>query len=81
MATYVCSPITGTAYLLALLFKIPNVVLFIENNGGTNGTEDLAVAVYQLVVSSRGAFALAILLIFNMYFAGMSAITVTSRIG
>lgn len=81
VGTCVCSAITGTAYLLALLFAIPNVALFIENNGGTNGTEDLAVATYQLAVPSRGAFALTILLIFNMYFAGMSAITATSRIG
>ncbi|CAF3764240.1 unnamed protein product [Rotaria sp. Silwood1] len=73
--------ITGTVYLLALLFAIPNVTSFVENNSGINGTEDLAVATYRLAVPLRGALALTILLIINMYFSGMSAITTTSRIG
>ena len=81
VGTCVCSAITGTAYLLALLFAIPNVASLIENNSGTNGTEDLAVATYRLALPLQGAFALTILLIINMYFAGMSAITATSRIG
>ncbi|CAF1229978.1 unnamed protein product [Rotaria sp. Silwood1] len=81
VGTCVCSAITGTVYLLALLFAIPNVTSFVENNSGINGTEDLAVATYRLAVPLRGALALTILLIINMYFAGMSAITTTSRIG
>ena len=81
VGTCVCSAITGTAYLLALLFAIPNVTSFIENSSGVNGTENLAVATYQLAVPFRGAFALTMLLILNMYFAGMSAITANSRIG
>jgi hypothetical protein len=48
-----------------------------------NNTEagNLAVATYQLAVPQRGAMALTILLIINLYFAGMSSLTVTSRIG
>ena len=79
--TCVCSAITGTLYLLALLFAIPNVALLIENNSGTNGTEDLTVATYRLTLPLRGTLALTILLIINMYFAGISAITAASRIG
>ena len=71
----------GFIYLLALLFAIPNVETFVENNSGDNASTNLAVATYQLAVPSRGAMALTILLIINLYFAGMSSVTVTSRIG
>ncbi len=81
VGTCVCSAIVGIAYLLALLFAIPNVALFVENNSGENEAINLAVATYQLAVPQRGALALTILLLLNLYFAGMSSITVTSRIG
>jgi hypothetical protein len=67
----------GFIYVLALLFAIPDVNAFMNNTQAVN----LAVATYQLAVPQRGAMALTILLIINLYFAGMSSLTVTSRIG
>ncbi len=81
MGTCVCSAIVGGAYILALLFAIPNVDSFVDYNNGDNGTSNLAVATYILAVPQQGALALTILLVINVYFAGMSSITVTSRIG
>jgi len=81
VGTCVCSAIVGFIYLLALLFAIPNVETFVENNSGDNASSNLAVSVYQLAVPSRGAMALTVILIINLYFAGMSSLTVTSRIG
>jgi len=81
VGTCVCSAIVGMIYILALLFAIPNVATFIDNTSGDNETINLAVATYQLAVPERGAMALTILLILNVYFAGMSSITVPSRIG
>ncbi|CAF4007446.1 unnamed protein product [Rotaria sp. Silwood2] len=81
VSTCICSAITGFAYLLALLFAIPDVSSFVDNNSGDNSTQNFAVAAYQLAVPHQGALALAILLILNLYFAGMSSLTVTSRIG
>ncbi|CAF4847589.1 unnamed protein product [Rotaria sp. Silwood1] len=81
VGTCICSAITGFAYLLALLFAIPDVSSFVDNNSGDNSTQNLAVATYQLAVPQKGALALTILLILNLYFAGMSSLTVTSRIG
>ncbi|CAF0955812.1 unnamed protein product [Rotaria sordida] len=81
VGTCICCAITGFAYLLALLFAIPNVSSFVENNSGDNSTQNLAVAAFQLAVPHQGALALTILLILNLYFAGMSSLTVTSRIG
>ncbi|CAF1286629.1 unnamed protein product [Rotaria sordida] len=81
VATCVCSAIVGIIYLLALLFVIPNVSTFMEAHNGDNKTISLTVAVYQSVLPHQGALALTILLILNLYFAGMSSITVTSRIG
>jgi amino acid transporter len=73
-------PVQHTCLLYSLPFQTWPASL-IENKSGTNGTEDLAVATYRLALPLQGAFALTILLIINMYFAGMSAITATSRIG
>ncbi|CAF3610081.1 unnamed protein product [Rotaria sp. Silwood1] len=81
VGTCICSAITDFAYLLALLFAIPDVSSFVDNNSGDNSTQNLAVATYQLAVPQKGALALTILLILNLYFAGMSSLTVTSRIG
>ena len=81
MGTCVCSAIVGVIYLLALLFAIPNVEAFIESYSDNNETMSLVVSTYQLAAPGRGAMALTILLILNLYFAGMSSITVTSRIG
>jgi amino acid transporter len=81
VGTCICSAIVGFIYVLALLFAIPDIPTFVENNSGDNETINLAVATYQLAVPARGAMALTILLILNVYFAGMSSITVTSRIG
>lgn len=81
VGTCVCSAIVGILYLLALLFAIPNVGAFVEGNSGENATVNFAVATYQLAVPPAGAMALTVLLIINVYFAGMSSLTVTSRIG
>ncbi len=79
--TCICSAVVGIVYLLALLFAIPNVATFIEANSNNNEPINLAVATYQLAVPPRGALALTILLVLNLYFGGMSGMTVTSRIG
>ncbi|UJR16304.1 hypothetical protein I4U23_003210 [Adineta vaga] len=81
VGTCVCSAIVGVIYLLALLFAIPNVEAFIDSHSDDNETMSLVVSTYQLAAAGRGAMALTILLILNLYFAGMSSITVTSRIG
>ncbi|CAF1002246.1 unnamed protein product [Adineta ricciae] len=81
VGTCVCSAVVGVIYLLALLFAIPNVEAFIESYSDNNETMSLVVSTYQLAAPGRGAMALTILLILNLYFAGMSSITVTSRIG
>jgi predicted RND superfamily exporter protein len=77
----ICSAIIGFIYLLALLFAIPNVNSFMDSNNGDNATINLAVSIFQSVLPHQGAVALVILLIINVYFVGMSSITVTSRIG
>ncbi|CAF3583297.1 unnamed protein product [Rotaria sp. Silwood1] len=81
IGTCIIGAIVGAAYLLALLFAIPNMASFMENNNGDHSAVNLAVATYQLAVPHRGALALTILLVLNVYSAGMSSITVTSRIG
>ncbi|CAF1001139.1 unnamed protein product, partial [Didymodactylos carnosus] len=77
IATCVIGACVGFAYLLGLLFAIPDVADFITNADNPS----FAVQVYELSVPERGALALTILLVINLYFAGMSSTTVTSRIG
>lgn len=81
VGTCVCGAIVGFLYLLALLFAIPNVESFVNFNNGNNDTSDFVVATYRLAVPHRGAMALTILLVLNIYFGGISSLTVTSRIG
>ena len=69
------------AYLLALLFAIPDVTAFVDNNSGDDATESLAIATYRLALPYPGALALTIILIINVYFAGMSSVTVATRVG
>ena len=71
----------GFIYLLALLFAIPDVSAFVSSSTESDDPINLAAATYRLAVPQRGALALTILLIVNLYFAGMSSLTVTSRIG
>jgi hypothetical protein len=52
-----------------------------DNISADNETINLSVATYQLALPHSGAMALTILLILNLYFAGISSVTVTSRIG
>ncbi|CAF0983888.1 unnamed protein product [Rotaria sp. Silwood1] len=52
-----------------------------DAHSGDNQTISLIVATFQSTLPHQGALALTILLIINLYFAGMSSITVTSRIG
>ncbi|CAF2036296.1 unnamed protein product [Rotaria magnacalcarata] len=81
VGTCICSAITGFVYLLALLFSIPDINNFIMNNSGDNSTQSFTTDAYQAAVPYAGALALTILLIINLYFAGMSSLTVTTRIG
>jgi hypothetical protein len=57
------------------------VASFVESHSGGNASLNLAVSTYELAVPPAGAMGLTILLIINVYFAGMSSLTVTSRIG
>lgn len=54
---------------------------FVESNTGDSATESLAIATYRLALPYPGALAISIILIINIYFAGMSSVTVTTRIG
>lgn len=81
VGTCLCSTIVGLLYLLALLFAIPNVETFVQENTGSNQSANLIVATYRHAVPKHGAIALTILLLLNIYFAGMSSFTVTTRIG
>jgi len=54
---------------------------FMDAYNGGNETINLAVATFQSALPHQGAVALISLLIINVYFAGMSSLTVTSRIG
>jgi hypothetical protein len=54
---------------------------FMDANSGDNGSLNLAIATFQLALPHRGALALTILIILNIYFAGTSSVTATSRIG
>ncbi|CAF1427741.1 unnamed protein product [Rotaria magnacalcarata] len=80
VGTCICSAVVGATYLLALLFSIPNVRSFVESNQHSGGELSLAIATYQLAVPSPGPLLLTILLLVNLYFAGMSSLTATSRI-
>ncbi|CAF0821571.1 unnamed protein product [Didymodactylos carnosus] len=78
IGTTICAGIIGFIYLFTLLFAItPSVKYFVEHSYN----ENLAVQVYELSVPKLGALALTVLLLINIYFAGASSITVTSRIG
>ncbi|CAF0892591.1 unnamed protein product [Adineta steineri] len=81
VGTCICSALVGIAYILALLFAIPDVETFVTNNSGDDAPPSLVVATYQIAAPGAAAMALTILLIINLYFAGMSSITVTTRIG
>lgn len=76
-----CSAIVGIVYLLALLFAIPNVETFVDANSSEDAELNFAVATFQSVLPKSAAMGLTVLLIINVYFAGMSSLTVTSRIG
>ncbi|CAF3487519.1 unnamed protein product [Rotaria socialis] len=79
--TCICSAIVGLLYLLALLFSIPDIGVFLNSNSEENASTNFIIATYQLAAPGRGAIALTILLILNVYFAGMSSFTVATRIG
>ncbi len=81
VGTCVCSAIVGFIYLLGLLFVIPDVSTFMNANSGDDQPINLAVATFESALPHRVALTLTILLIINIYFAGMSSITATSRIG
>lgn len=74
----VVGAITGWVYILGLLFSAPTVDVVL----GPNLTGNI-VSLYQLAApgGNSGALALTILLIINLYFAGGSSVTVTTRIG
>ena len=76
----ICSAIFGLLYLLALLLAIPDVPTFMKDHGGDNETIVLAVQVFKETLAHKGALALTIILIFNVYLAGVASMTVASRI-
>ncbi len=80
IATCVCAAIIGFIYLLGLLFAIPNIDSFLKKYNTNDESINLAVATYELAAPHRVAMALTTLVILNVYFAGISSITVTSRI-
>ncbi|CAF0904084.1 unnamed protein product [Adineta ricciae] len=79
--TCICSSIFGAIYLMGLLIVIPNVERFMKDHDGETSSVNLAVATYQLAVPGRGALALVIILLINLYLGGMSSLTVTTRMG
>ena len=87
VATCICSAVIGFIYLLALLFVIPNVTTFMHTVTSINASSDdnqpisPVTAALQFVLPTHVALALTILIIINIFFAGMASITMTSRIG
>ncbi|CAF4125640.1 unnamed protein product [Adineta steineri] len=80
VGTCLCGAIGGFIYLLALLFAIPNVDKFLKDNKENDDSMNLIIATYQGVIPNRIATMLTTLLVLNLYFGGISSITVTSRI-
>lgn len=81
VAACVCNAFVGGIYLLALLFVIPNILAFMMANTGAHALLNPVIATFRLAVPHRGALALTILLLLNIYFTGAVSLTATSRIG
>ena len=65
----------GIVYILGLLFATPSVEEIM------NGDSDAAIVnLYAYAAGNKGGLFLTSLLIINLFFAGMSSVTVTSRI-
>lgn len=67
--------VVGLLYILGLLFAT------FDYGSITGGISDPIINVYVAALGQNGGLALTILLIFNLFFAGISSVTVTSRIG
>ncbi|CAF3691202.1 unnamed protein product [Adineta steineri] len=78
--TCIGSSIVGFIYLFALLFAIPNVEKFLKDNNKNDASINLIIATYERAIPYREATALTIILVCNIYFAGISSVTSTSRI-
>ena len=77
----VCSAVLGLVYLLGLLFAIPNVAHLMKVHYDENGKINLAIRVFQQGLPQRCALAFTIVILINIYLAGVASMTVTSRIG
>jgi amino acid transporter len=80
---YTClvSALIGLFYLLALLFAIPDISVILPSSSAAQLNPNATIAVFQQCLPSISmAVFLATLIIINLYFAGMSSLTVTSRI-
>ncbi len=71
----VIGAIVGLIYIIGLLFATPDPDTILNGD-----SESAIVNVYALSVGTTGALGLTSLLIINLFFAGSSSITVTSRI-
>ena len=66
---------------MGLLVVIPNVERFMKDHDGETSSMNLAVATYLLAGPGRGALALVIIILINLYLGGMASLTVTTRMG
>ena len=77
IGTCTCAAVIGLAYLLSLMFASGDPLVLIQNQTNPSAT----VQIFQLSTPPPVALLFTILLIVNLYFAGMSSTTVSSRIG
>lgn len=81
--TCLCTTITGFIYIIGILYAINGNIAGI-NHGQTN---EAIINAFQIaftdngIINTKGIQAMTSLLIINIFFAGFSNVTVTSRIG
>ena len=75
VATVVVGSILGLFYVLGLLFATPGI------DEVVNGDSDSEIVnLFSIVCGTKGGLALTSLIIINLFFAGMSSLTITTRI-
>ncbi|CAF1208421.1 unnamed protein product [Didymodactylos carnosus] len=77
LGTCICTSVIGFAYLLSLMFASYNPLDLVQNILNPSA----AVQIYKISTPLPVALLFTVLLIINLYFAGMSATTVSSRTG
>jgi hypothetical protein len=83
VATTVTTSLVGLLYILGLLYSVPaEIGLFttLTAYGGAGGAANAA-SLYAVATGNRVGLMLTNVLIANLFFAGVSSFTVTSRIG